>query len=679
MYSNKEREGFSNGIEIVFYTSIFLIFINIYVYAFPIFENVPYLHSPLLRIIQSLNRNTPLFHNSFTSKLLSIFLLFIYFIGNKGIWSRKIDKEQSIRTLIWGVFLFFGINIFSFQDTNILFSISYLAFTLVGYLKVIKGGQNLVRSIINNTDDIFNEENETFPQNETIIENEYSVNYRTNYYHDKKNRTGYVNIVNPFRATMVLGTPGSGKSYSILVPAIKQQLAKGFSMFVYDFKYPTLTNDTYNALLAHHTSFKVKPKFYIINFDDVERSHRCNPIEPKLLEEIMDAHESAKTLMCNLNRTWISKEGDFWVESAINFITSVIWVLKLISERNAQNGNPKLVNVCTLPHVIEFANREYDKILPILVSYTEVENYAALFYSAFKNKTFEQLDGQIGTTRNALARLSSPTLYWVTSKSDFTLDLNNPDEPKILCIGNNPDRIKIYGAALGLFTTRMVKTINKPNKQKCALVIDELPTIYFSGIDNLIATARSNKVATWLGIQDFSQLKRDYGDKEATVIINTVGNIFSGQVTGETADKLSKLFRKTNQMKESITESRQDTTFNYSVQLQESVPANKISSLSQGMFVGQMADNFDEKINLKTFYGEIIVDRTEYPRQEIPIIKDFSKFVSSKQSANLKKDEIKKLVLAENYQRIKDEIGLLINDEIKRIQIENPELLQQKK
>jgi hypothetical protein len=478
---------------------------------------------------------------------------------------------------------------------------------------------------------------------------------------------------------MVLGTPGSGKSYSILVPAIKQQLAKGFSMFVYDFKYPTLTNDTYNSLLAHHTSFKVKPKFYIINFDDVERSHRCNPIEPKLLEEIMDAHESAKTLMCNLNRTWISKEGDFWVESAINFITSVIWVLKLISERNSQNGNPKLANVCTLPHVIEFANREYEKILPILVSYTEVENYAALFYSAFKNKTFEQLDGQIGTTRNALARLSSPTLYWVTSKSDFTLDLNNPDEPKILCIGNNPDRIKIYGAALGLFTTRMVKTINKPNKQKCALIIDELPTIYFSGIDNLIATARSNKVATWLGIQDFSQLKRDYGDKEATVIINTVGNIFSGQVTGETADKLSKLFRKTNQMKESVTESRQDTTFNYSVQLQESVPANKISSLSQGMFVGQMADNFDEKINLKTFYSEIIVDDAEYPRQEIPIIKDFSKFVSPKQSANLKKEEIKKIVLAENYQRIKDEIGLLIDEEIKRIQIENPELLQQKK
>lgn len=679
MFSNKEREGFSTGVETILGASMILLSIHFYFFAYPILKVIPFIDKPLHKIIFYISTQTPLFENSIFSKLICFILLIIYFIGNKGVWSNKISKEKSLKNLLLGVSLFFGINVLLLSKSNKSISALYILGSISGYMLIIKGGQNYVRSIFMNDSEVFNDENETFPQNELYIENEFSVNYKTKYYHLRKNKTGYINIVNPFRATMVLGTPGSGKSFSVLVPAIKQQLDKGFTMFVYDFKYPTLTKDTYNALIRSYHQFDVKPKFYVINFDDVERSHRCNPIEPKLLEEIMDAHESAKTLMCNLNRTWISKEGDFWVESAINFITSVIWVLKLIAERNSKLGNIALSNVCTLPHVIEFANREYEKILPILVSYPEIENYAALFYSAYKNKTFEQLDGQIGTTRNALARLSSPTLYWVMSKSDFTLDLNNPKEPKILCIGNNPERIKIYGAALGLFTTRMVKTINKPNKQKCALIIDELPTIYFSGIDNLIATARSNKVATWLGIQDFSQLKRDYGDKEATVIINTIGNIFSGQVTGETAEKLSKLFKKTNQSKESITESRQDTTFNYSVQLQESVPPNKISSLSQGMFVGQMADNFDEKIKLKTFHAEIIVENDNYSSEEIPIIKDFSKFAENYTHQTLDSESIKKRVLNQNYQQIKKDIAELIEEELKRIQKESPELLHQKK
>jgi DNA-binding transcriptional regulator YbjK len=253
--------------------------------------------------------------------------------------------------------------------------------------------------------------------------------------------------------------------------------------------------------------------------------------------------------------------------------------------------------------------------------------------------------------------------------NDFTLDINNPAEPKILCVGNNPDRQNIYSAALGLYNSRIVKLINKKGQLKSSVIIDELPTIYFRGLDNLIATARSNKVAVCLGFQDFSQLKRDYGDKEAAVVMNTVGNIFSGQVVGESAKTLSERFGKVLQKRQSMTINRQDKSTSISTQLDSLIPASKISNLTQGMFVGSVSDNFDERIEQKIFHAEIVVNNAAVAREtkayrKIPQIVDFCDENGT--------DRMQEQIDA-NYSQIKSDVKQIVAEELTRIE-NDPEL-----
>ena len=503
-------------------------------------------------------------------------------------------------------------------------------------------------------------------QETRLIESEYSVNLPTRFYYKKRWNNGWINVVNPFRASIVLGTPGSGKSYAVVNSFIKQQIEKGFSMYVYDFKFSDLSTIAYNHLLNHPEGYKVKPKFYVINFDDPRRSHRCNPIHPDFMEDITDAYESAYTIMLNLNKSWVQKQGDFFVESPIILFASIIWYLKIY-----QGGK-----YCTFPHAIEFLNRRYEDIFPILTSYPELENYLSPFMDAWLGGAAEQLMGQIASAKIPLSRMISPQLYWVMSDSEFTLDINNPEEPKILCVGNNPDRQNIYGAALGLYNSRIVKLINKKGMLKSSVIIDELPTIYFKGLDNLIATARSNKVAVCLGFQDFSQLVCDYGDKEAKVVMNTVGNIFSGQVVGETAKTLSERFGKVLQKRQSISINRQDVSTSINTQMDSLIPPSKISGLTQGMFVGSVSDNFNERIEQKIFHCEIVVDAEKVRREEkaykkIPVITDFTDGDGN--------DRMKETVQA-NYRRIKEEVKQIVQEELERIANDEnlKHLLQQK-
>jgi hypothetical protein len=308
-------------------------------------------------------------------------------------------------------------------------------------------------------------------------------------------------------------------------------------------------------------------------------------------------------------------------------------------------------------------NQKYVDIFPILTSYPQLENYLSPFMDAWEGGAQDQLQGQIASAKIPLSRMISPQLYWVMTGNDFTLDINNPAEPKILCVGNNPDRQNIYSAALGLYNSRIVKLINKKGQLKSAVIIDELPTIYFRGLDNLIATARSNKVAVCLGFQDFSQLKRDYGDKEAAVVMNTVGNIFSGQVVGESAKNLSERFGKVLQQRQSMTISRQDKSTSISTQLDSLIPASKISNLTQGMFVGAVSDNFDERIEQKIFHAEIVVDNAAVARETkayepIPDILDFR----DKDGNDTMQFEIE-----HNYNQIKADVKQIVADELKRI------------
>ncbi len=529
-----------------------------------------------------------------------------------------------------------------------------------GFFCLLASGLWISRLLKNNLlEDVFNTENESFLQETKLMENEYSVNLRTKFWFKGKMHNGFINLVNIFRATMILGTPGSGKSYAIVNQFIKQTIEKAYALYIYDFKFDDLSIIAYNHLIKYRHRYKVPPKFYVINFDNPRKSHRCNPLAPELMTDISDAYESSYTIMLNLNKSWVQKQGDFFVESPIVLFTAIIWFLKLY-----ENGK-----YCTFPHAIELLNKRYEDVFTILTSYPDLENYLSPFVDAWKGGAAEQLMGQIASAKIPLSRLISPQLYWVMSGSDFTLDINNPKEPKVLCVGNNPDRISIYGAALGLYNSRIVKLINKKKQLKSCVIIDELPTIFFKGLDNLIATARSNKVAVVLGFQDFSQLKRDYGDKEAAVIMSTVGNVFSGQVVGETAKTLSERFGKILQKRESMSINRNDTSTSISTQLDSLIPASKISTLSQGMFVGAVADNFGETIEQKIFHAQIVVDNEVVQKETAAFqpIPEISSFLDENGNDTMEEQ------IRANYRQIKQDIVELVENELIRIE-NDPEL-----
>ena len=529
-----------------------------------------------------------------------------------------------------------------------------------GFFCLLASGLWISRLLKNNLlEDVFNTENESFLQETKLMENEYSVNLRTKFWFKGKMYNGFINLVNIFRATIILGTPGSGKSYAIVNQFIKQTIEKAYALYIYDFKFDDLSIIAYNHLIKYRHRYKVPPKFYVINFDNPRKSHRCNPLAPELMTDISDAYESSYTIMLNLNKSWVQKQGDFFVESPIVLFTAIIWFLKLY-----ENGK-----YCTFPHAIELLNKRYEDVFTILTSYPDLENYLSPFVDAWKGGAAEQLMGQIASAKIPLSRLISPQLYWVMSGSDFTLDINNPKEPKVLCVGNNPDRISIYGAALGLYNSRIVKLINKKKQLKSCVIIDELPTIFFKGLDNLIATARSNKVAVVLGFQDFSQLKRDYGDKEAAVIMSTVGNFFSGQVVGETAKTLSERFGKILQKRESMSINRNDTSTSISTQLDSLIPASKISTLSQGMFVGAVADNFGETIEQKIFHAQIVVDNEAVQKETAAYqpIPEISSYLDENGNDTMEEQ------IRANYRQIKQDIVELVENELIRIE-NDPEL-----
>ena len=607
------------------------------------------------RILMNFNRTAGLFHSILYTKLFAVILLALSCLGTKGVKGEKITWERIWAVLAAGFVLFF-LNwwILALPLPIEAVTTMYILTVGSGYVCLLMGGLWMSRLLKHNLmEDVFNNENESFMQETRLLTNEYSVNLPTRFYYKKKWNNGWINILLPQRASIVLGTPGSGKSFAVVNSYIKQQIEKGYSMYLYDFKFSDLSTIAYNHLMNHTEGYKVKPKFYVINFDDPRRSHRCNPIHPDFMEDITDAYESAYTIMLNLNKTWVQKQGDFFVESPIILFAAIIWYLKIF-----QNGK-----YCTFPHAIELLNRRYEDIFPILSSYPELENYLSPFMDAWLGGAAEQLQGQIASAKIPLSRMISPQLYWVMSDSEFTLDINNPEEPKILCVGNNPDRQNIYGAALGLYNSRIVKLVNKKGKLKSSIIIDELPTIYFKGLDNLIATARSNKVAVLLGFQDFSQLVRDYGDKEAKVVMNTVGNIFSGQVVGETAKTLSERFGKVLQKRQSISINRQDVSTSINTQMDALIPPSKISSLTQGMFVGSVADTFDERIEQKIFHCEIVVDAEKVKREEkdykpIPVITDFTDGDGI--------DRMKERV-QDNYNRIKEDVKQIVRDELERI------------
>lgn len=647
MQQDTDSKGLANLVGFIRVVSFLVYGLGLYYYAYELFHNYGYTHKYVLLFFAKLIK-TGLFDNPIYFKLFSLLLLALSAFGTRGKKAEDMSAKIIIPTSLISLSIFFLSDLLLKIEHSVeVFAMLYLLLSAIGFIGLLTSLTWISRLIGSNLmKDIWNSENESFMQETRLIKNEYSINLKTQFYYQNRLHQGWINVVNPFRATSVLGTPGSGKTYAIINSYITQMIEKGYSMYIYDYKFDSLSKTAFNHLLLHHNKYKIKPKYYVINFDNPSKSHRCNPINAKFMTDISDAYESAYTIMLNLNKTWIQKQGDFFVESPIILLAAIIWYLKIY-----ENGK-----YCTFPHAIEFLNQKYEDIFNILTKYPELENYIAPFMEAWEGGAQDQLQGQLASAKIPLSRMVSPQLYWVMTGDDFTLDINNPEEPKILCVGNNPDRQNIYSAALGLYNSRIVRMINKPDQLKSAIIIDELPTIYFRGLDNLIATARSNRVAVCLGFQDFSQLARDYGDKESKVIQNTVGNIFSGQVLGDSAKILSERFGKVLQKRQSMSINSNDTSTSISTQLDYLIPAAKIANLSQGMFVGSVADNFDEKISQKIFHSQIVIDKSkkeDMPLQDIPDIVNFKQETYSMKRA-----------IEENYNRVKYEVKMIVSNEL---------------
>lgn len=596
MRTGENEHGLKQVIDLTRGIAIVVLIIHCYYECYAAFKVWGWVYPISDRLLNNITR-MPFFSGFMKTKLIALGFLLLSLLGVKGKKNDKIRLRTALGHFFTGIVLYLssGIILYYFKGDIKVIAASYISVTGLGFILTITGGGLLSRIIkwkLNS--DVFNKDNETFPQEERLLENEYSINLPAVYDLKGKLRRSWINIY-PLRGFLVIGSPGSGKSYFVIENVIRQHIAKGFSMLVYDYKYDDLTGLAYNCYLKHRNKYKVKPGFHTINLDNPAYSDCCNPIHPSLLRDITDAIEAARIILLGLNRSWLKKQGEFFVESPINFLTSLIWFL-----RKYEDGK-----YCSLPHAIELMQVPVDKLFTVLQTEPEISAFINPFISAYQSDSTEQLEGQLDAAKISLARLSAPNIYYVLSGNDFTLDINNPEAPKIVCLAGNPQKQETIGAVLSLYMTRLSKIINQPGKLKSSLIIDEFTTLTFLGLDTLVATGRSNKIATTLAIQDASQLKLNYGREQAEVVINICGNIMVGQAAGDIAKQVSERLGKILQEKESLSINDTGTSVSRSKQLEYAVPVSTIATLSSGEFVGIVADTPEQPIRLKAFHCKV--------------------------------------------------------------------------
>lgn len=600
--------------------SISLFIISIYIYGIEVFRYLHIENYAANQVFIAINSKIKIFDSQLLYKLLILILHTppLLFGINK-------PMKQYSAWVSW-CFLSFGLCLFLIRTSGW----AYILLSTIGFMTYSIA---LIRfnfgEKVNETDDCFNDIEESFPQSERKIVNKYSVNLPMHYYLKNRKgilekRNGWLSFVNVFRGSIIAGTAGSGKTFCIIEPYMDQLIHKGFATVVYDFKFPTLARKAYNYFLKAQSegaykniNAEVTPKFYVINFDNPAFSNRCNPINPTLLRDDADALNIAINVMLALNPAW-RKEMDFFANSAMNIFSAILLFL-----RNYEGGK-----YCTFAHAVELLSVELDRLIPILLSRKELQNITKPFESAFRNNAMEQIMGQIASAQIPLARIATENVYYTCTGNDFELDPNDPLEPKIIAIGNNTQKVEAYATPLSLYFYQIIQQVNQQNKWPSTLIIDEFATIFLNNIDRLINTGRSNKVAILLGYQDNSQLFLNYGEAQAKVILNSCGNFLSGQVQGETADFLSKFFGKKIQKRNSQSISDNSVSFSVNDQMEEMFPANKLANLSQGQLVGKISDNFDQKIKEKLFNCEIDTDKIKTPEADfidLPLMNHFDK------------------------------------------------------
>jgi len=647
LHTGENEHGLKKVIDMIRMISIVILIIHCYFNCYTAFRSWHLTASLSDHLLTNITR-TGLLSNFSRSKTIALGLLLLSLLGVRGRKKEKVTYQAAFAYLGIGVVLYYGsalVLLLHAANTELV-AILYVSLTGLGYILVLTGGALLSRMIRNKLKpDIFNKANETFPQEERLLTNEFSLNFPGEYNFKGKTRRSQINILNPARGVLAVGNPGSGKSWYIVEPALRQFIEKQHALFAYDYKYPELTELAYNHFLKHRHTYPVPPSFHIIAFDDPSRSRRCNPLDPDNMHDVTDAAEAARVIMLALNRSWLRRQGEFFVESPINFLTAIIWFL-----RRYQNGQ-----YCTLPHVIELMQVEMDQLFTILQTESEVLAYINPFISAYVTNSMEQLEGQIDSAKISIARLSSPSLYYTLSGNDLTLDINNPSAPKVLCLANNPRKQEVYGPILSLYLTRMAKIINRKGQQKCAVVVDEFPTLTWLSYDTLIATGRSNMISTLIALQSDHQLRLAYGKDWADVITSICGNVIVGQVSGDLTKSISERLGKTLQDRENISINSSDTSISRSKQLEMAVPVSTIAGLSSGEFVGIVADNPSQRIELKTFHAKFLNDPAalEKERQQffpLPTVR-----------------QVTPEMIQENYQIIKQDVQDIVDGVMEKV------------
>ncbi len=615
------------------------------------------LGSEHLAEIQEKVTRIAIYQNIYFSKLFTIGLILVVSIGTKAKKDLKLSVSKGITLPIFLGLLIVGLSIY-FLKTN--FELFYLGYSLGFWLYVVTSFLGVIflhiafdniSKIIKSSfmEDRFNVENESFDQPRKLIEKDSSVNIPMLFYYNKRINKGWINIVNIFRGTLVIGTPGSGKTYGVIVPFIKQLMSKGFTMLIYDYKYPDLSKLAYYHYKLNqpkHPNYK----FHIINLSKVEYSRRVNPLKPEYIRTLADASETAETLVQSLQKSDKQKGADqFFTQSAINFLSAVIYFFSKYKDGKYS----------TFPHVLNFISQDYEDIFNVLKTNDELDELLSIFKNAYENKSFGQLDGQIGTLRTNISRLASKEIAWIFTGDDVNLKISDPNDPSIIVIANEEENQSINSASNALILNRISKLINTPNNLPSAIVVDESPTIYLHKIEKLVATARSRKVAVVLGLQELPQLINSYGRETSDTITSVIGNIVSGAVRKkETLNWLQQIFGKVKQQRTNLSIDRSKTSISLNEQMDFLIPESKISNLQQGEIVAQIVGEdpkYDGKYKNGSYHCKINLDTKRIALEE-------SKYKIPPKYYNFTSEEDKELILRENYKKIKTDIKMLVLD-----------------
>lgn len=635
-------------------------FMQAFIYITVCIEILLFVHFPFSEQIMPLlskMAKIPIYSNILYSKLFTFFIIMVTCIGTRSKKDLELDPtKQIIFPLIFGFIMFFGSICFLFfkekGETSLeWYNIAYIILSIIGATLINSALDNISKRIKSNfMKDRFNIENESFEQSKDKVETEFSVNIPMKFFYNRKWHNGWLNICNCFRGTFVIGTPGSGKSFSVINSFIRQHSAKGFAEVVYDFKFPELAKIAYYNYQKNKQLGKIPSnfKFNVINFSDIEYSRRINPLKREYIEILADATETAEALYESLQKGDKGSGGnsDFFKTSAVNLLAASIYFWS-----RYENGK-----YSDLPHVLAFLNQEYDVLFKVLFSEPELKSLVSPFEAAYKSGAVDQLEGQMASLKVQLSRLATKESFWVFSGNDFNLKVSDKKDPIYLIIANNPKTQSMNSALNALIINRLTRLVNTKGNYPTSIIVDECPTLYFYQLATLLSTARSNKVSICLGLQELPQLEEQYGKATAKTITSIIGNTLSGQAKApETLDWLQKLFGKVKQVKEGVTIRRNETTINMNEQMDFVIPASKISSLQAGTLVGQVALDFGQEDNFPTamYHCKTNLDLKKIKKEE-EAYKELPKVYNFGTADNREK------LLQKNFKRIYDEVETVI-------------------